>query len=56
MPGHMGNQRRTMLNLKVVGLQKDKNILMIKGSVPGFDNGYVMVRKAKKQALKDARR
>ena len=56
MPGHMGNQRRTMLNLKVVGMQKDKNILMIKGSVPGFDNGYVMVRKAKKQALKDARR
>ncbi len=56
MPGHLGNQRRTMLNLKVMGMQKDKNILMIKGSVPGFTNSYVMIRKAKKQALKDARR
>ena len=56
MPGHMGNQRRTIVNLKVVGMQKEKNILMIKGSVPGYNNGYVLIRKAKKNALKDARR
>lgn len=45
MPGQYGNQRRTMLNLKVVGFQKEKNILLIKGSIPGSSNGYVLIRK-----------
>lgn len=45
MPGQLGNQRCTMSNLKVIGLQKEKNLLLIKGSIPGANNGYVMIRK-----------
>lgn len=56
MPGHHGNKRSTVLNLKVVGMEKDKNILLIKGSIPGSSNGYVMIRKKKKKAAKSARR
>ena len=56
MPGQYGNQRRTMMNLRVVGLHKEKNILIIKGSVPGHNNGYLLIRKKRKKAAKAARR
>jgi large subunit ribosomal protein L3 len=52
MPGQFGNQRRTISNLKVVGLQKEKNLLLIKGSVPGSNNGYVMIRKKVNKTVK----
>lgn len=35
MAGHMGNERVTIKNLKVVGVDKEKNLLMIRGAVPG---------------------
>jgi len=46
MPGQMGDQRTTMKKLTVVDKEKDKNILVVKGSVPGAKGGYVLIRKA----------
>ncbi len=46
MPGHLGNERCTILNLKVERTDKDRNILMLRGSVPGAMNGYLLVRKS----------
>jgi large subunit ribosomal protein L3 len=48
MPGHMGDVRRTIQNLQIVKVLSDKNLLLIKGSVPGANGGKVFVRKAKK--------
>lgn len=45
MPGHMGNRRITVKNLEVVTVDAVKNLLMVRGSVPGATGGLVMVRK-----------
>ena len=42
--GHMGAERSTALNLVVVGTDKERNLIMVRGSVPGFNNGFVMIR------------
>lgn len=47
MPGHMGHERVTVRNLKVVSVDKERNLLVIKGAVPGPTGGYLMVSKAK---------
>jgi len=52
MPGHMGALGVTTQNLKIVKIDKENNILLIKGAVPGFKNGYVIIRKAKKKVAK----
>ena len=45
--GHMGTDRVTVRNLRVVQVLPDDNTLLVKGAVPGPDGGYVIVRKAK---------
>lgn len=45
MAGHMGNVSVSTKNLEVVGLDKEKNLLTIKGAVPGPTNGLVMITK-----------
>lgn len=45
--GHMGVDRVTIRNLKVVKVMPDENALVVRGAVPGPMGGYVMVRKAK---------
>ena len=49
MPGHMGDVQRTVQNLKVVKVIADKNLILIKGSVPGNKGSLVTVRTAVKQ-------
>jgi len=44
MPGHMGNARKTALNLRVVSLDAEKNLLLVRGAVPGPNGSYVIVR------------
>ena len=44
MPGHMGSVRCTTRNHKLVGIDKENNLLLIKGAVPGANDGYVVVR------------
>lgn len=48
MPGHMGQVRRTTQNHPIVRVLEDKNILLIKGSIPGAKGDIVIVRPAKK--------
>jgi large subunit ribosomal protein L3 len=48
MSGHMGNARATMRNLRVLGVDKDENLLVVEGSVPGPNGGYIVITKAKK--------
>ncbi len=49
LPGHMGNRRITVQNLKVVKVDAQNNLLLIKGAVPGHKNSYLIVSKAKKK-------
>jgi len=48
MSGHMGVERVTMRNLRVLGVDKDDNLLVVEGSVPGPNGGYLLITKAKK--------
>ena len=48
MSGHMGNARVTVRNLRVLGVEKDDNLLVVEGSVPGPNGGYLVITKAKK--------
>lgn len=52
MPGHMGDVRRTVQNLEVIKVVPEKNLLMIKGSIPGSNGSLVTVRTAKKRRQK----
>lgn len=46
MPGQMGNERQTVQNLQLVQILDDENALLVRGSVPGSPNSYLMLRKA----------
>jgi large subunit ribosomal protein L3 len=46
--GQYGNVRRTVRNLKVVRMDADNNLLLVRGSVPGFNGAFVMVRPTNK--------
>ncbi|WP_097027204.1 50S ribosomal protein L3 [Clostridium peptidivorans] len=48
MPGHMGNRNTTVLNLEVVKIMPEKNIILIKGGVPGPNKGFVVIRNSVK--------
>ena len=50
MSGQMGNVRRTAQNLQVIRVDSERNLLLIKGSVPGHANGRVIVRPSVKAA------
>ena len=47
MAGHMGDERVTVRNLKVVRIDAEHNVILVKGAVPGGNNGLVMIREAK---------
>ena len=48
MPGRMGGIGRTVQNLEVIKILENRNIILVKGSVPGPNGGEVLVRRAKK--------
>ncbi|NDF12124.1 MAG: 50S ribosomal protein L3 [Proteobacteria bacterium] len=50
MAGHMGDVRVTTQNLKVVQIDAEQGLILIKGNVPGAENSYVLVRDAVKKA------
>ncbi len=54
MPGHMGTERRTVQNLTVVRIIGDKNLILLKGSLPGANGDIVWVREAKKTRVAKA--
>lgn len=52
LPGRMGGERVTTQNLEVVRVDAEKNILLIKGSIPGPKNGYLVIKSAVKSSSK----
>ena len=54
MPGHMGNSRVTVQGLLVASVDPDRNLLMVKGAVPGSRNGLLSVRHADLEAAAKA--
>ena len=54
MPGHMGSQKRTVQNLRVVKIIPDKNLILVKGAIPGANGDDVLVRSAIKGQPKTA--
>ena len=48
MPGHMGAKNTTVLNLEVVKIMPEKNIILIKGGIPGPNKGTVVIRNSVK--------
>ncbi len=48
MSGHMGAERVTVRNLRILGIDKDENLLVVEGAVPGPRDGYVVITRAKK--------
>lgn len=49
MPGHMGQVRRTVQNLRVMQVRAEDNLLLIKGAIPGAKGDYVIIRESKKR-------
>ena len=56
MSGHMGVLRRTTENLRVVEVDLERNLLLIRGAVPGAEGGQVIVRPSLKAARRGARK
>lgn len=55
MAGHLGAERVTVQNLKVVATDVERGLVMVRGAVPGFEGAYVLIKDAVKKALpKDA--
>jgi large subunit ribosomal protein L3 len=48
-PGHMGNERVTAQHLKVVLVDVERNLIGVRGAIPGARGGLVMIREARKQ-------
>jgi large subunit ribosomal protein L3 len=54
MPGHMGAEKVTVQNLKIIKVDLANNLLLVEGGVPGYKNGYLVVTKALKKKAKKA--
>lgn len=50
MAGHMGQERVTVQNLEIVRVDKGRNLLLVKGAVPGANGGYVVIKRSVKEA------
>ena len=49
MPGHLGNVTKTVQNLEVLKVDGGRNLILVKGSVPGGDNGFLFIRRSLKK-------
>ena len=54
MPGHMGAEKATVQNLKIIKIDLANNLLLVEGGVPGHKNGYLVITKAIKKKAKKA--
>jgi large subunit ribosomal protein L3 len=50
MAGHLGQERVTTLNLQIAGVDAERNLVLVRGAVPGSKGGYVLLRDAIKKA------
>jgi large subunit ribosomal protein L3 len=51
MPGHMGSERVTVQGLQVMKVDPERNLLLVRGAVPGAQNGLLLIRLARKTRL-----
>ena len=51
MPGHHGNRKVTLQNIKVVDVKEDQNLILLKGGIPGSPTGWVLIRSATKSRI-----
>jgi large subunit ribosomal protein L3 len=49
MAGHMGNERSTVQNLQIVMVDTERNLILVRGPVPGGKKGLVLIKEAVKQ-------
>ena len=49
MPGHYGNERVTVQNIRVIDVKEDQNLILLQGGIPGARHGFVFIRSATKQ-------
>lgn len=56
LPGHMGFDQVTVQNLEVMEIDKDKNLIIVNGAVPGPDGNYLVIKKAKKLKKRSAQK
>ena len=49
MPGHYGNERVTVQNIRVIDIKEDQNLILLQGGIPGARHGFVFIRSASKQ-------
>ena len=49
LPGHMGDERKTVQNLLVWAVRPEMNVILVRGAVPGSKNGFVMIKQAIKK-------
>ena len=49
MPGHMGHEQVTMQNLEVIAIDLENNVILIKGSIPGANKSFVVIKAANKK-------
>ena len=54
MPGQMGNERVTVQGIRVVRVDAEKNVLIVKGSVPGPNGGTVIIKRTTKGRIESA--
>ena len=52
MPGHMGDERVTVQNLRVIQIREDDGVILVSGAVPGAKGSNVIVRPAIKKPAK----
>ncbi|NQS99665.1 MAG: 50S ribosomal protein L3 [Candidatus Omnitrophica bacterium] len=50
LPGHMGSQKVIVQNLEVIKVDKENNLLVVKGSIPGPNNCYLVIKKSMKKS------
>jgi len=48
MPGHHGNRKVTLQNIRVLDVKEDQNLILLKGGIPGGPKGWVLIRSATK--------
>lgn len=52
MPGHMGDERKTVQNLRIIQVRETENVILVSGAIPGANGSYVTVRPSKKKVAK----
>jgi len=53
MPGHMGFEKTTVQNLKVIKVDGENDLLLVKGAIPGVKGGYILIRTSTKKVSKE---